>query len=109
MSHTPGPWQVREHMIGHKKTRQWIEVNAPLGVGRSEHPVCRIPAGFTNQEDDARLIAAAPDLLNALAVMTMVVRARFEGLEIVVSDPWEFRRFVEGAESAIARARGETR
>lgn len=62
MNHTPGPWIIRDHTVGYPPRRAWIEVNAPIGEGRGEHPICRIPAGFTNQEADARLIASAPDL-----------------------------------------------
>jgi hypothetical protein len=63
--HTPGPWVIRDHTVGHPPRRAWIEINAPLGSGRGEHPICRIPAGFTNQDADARLIAAAPELVEA--------------------------------------------
>lgn len=62
---TPGPWIIREHTVGHPPRRSWIEINAPVDGGRMEHPICRIPTGFTNQDADARLISAATDLLAA--------------------------------------------
>ena len=65
MSHTPGPWIARDRTVGHPPRRVAIEINAPIGVGRMEHPICRVPSGSTNQDDDARLIAAAPELFEA--------------------------------------------
>jgi hypothetical protein len=66
MGHTPAPWVIRDHTVGHPPRRAWIEIISPVDVGRMEHPICRIPSGFTNQEEDARLIAAAPFLLDKL-------------------------------------------
>jgi hypothetical protein len=48
---------------------------------------------------------ADPGLLDALMTLTAVVRARFEGLEIVASVPRELRAAVEKADAAIANAK----
>jgi hypothetical protein len=53
--------------------------------------------------------AADPGLLDALTTLAAVVKARFEGLEIVASVPRELRAAVEKAEAAIARAGGGSR
>jgi hypothetical protein len=66
MAHTPAPWLIRDRTVGHPPRRIAIEINAPIGIGTMEHPICRIPSGFTNQDDDARLIAAAPELLKVV-------------------------------------------
>jgi hypothetical protein len=54
MSHTPGPWEYRDRMV--------------IGGPRSSY-VCEVSGAASNAEHqaDARLIAAAPALLEALA------------------------------------------
>lgn len=63
MSHTAAPWLKREMYAGTRRYR--IEIYARFDAGRGEHPICQIPGGFTNQDEDAALILAAPDLLGA--------------------------------------------
>jgi hypothetical protein len=48
---------------------------------------------------------ADPALLDALASLTTIVKARFEGLEIVASVPRELRAAVEKADAAIAHTK----
>jgi hypothetical protein len=55
MSHTPGPWEVREG-----KEEVW----GPAVYAMGAHDLQPLAAAET--EADARLIAAAPDLLAAL-------------------------------------------
>ncbi len=60
MSHTPGPWELREG---------WEEVFGPGIYTPDAHetePHAAVSQFDPNAEDDARLIAAAPDLLAAL-------------------------------------------
>jgi len=89
MSHTPGPWHV--HPWGDNS----YEINS------TQLTVCNVP-GFSDEtvdsgsaESNARLIAAAPDLLEAL-----------EGLmpmwESGIDEPW-----VRKARAAIKKAKGE--
>ena len=86
--HTPGPWHIGapppngEQTIG---TQQGLMVAvATTGSG--------VPT-----EANARLIAAAPDLLSALQVAELVLRER--GLQCI----GEYKQI----ESAIAKATGE--
>jgi len=51
--HTPGPWQANKWAPG-------FEVCAP----GSHYTICSL-AGYNNEEANAQLIAAAPDLLEA--------------------------------------------
>lgn len=97
--HTPGPWHVEEP-FGEPGT--YIAVTFP---GFSPGLVCRMidqartPEGKAN----ARLIAAAPDLLAALESLHAVHRA-FSSADNWTSFDDDARA---AAEAAIAKARGE--
>ncbi len=59
--HTPGPW------VAVARTNAYIDIEAPEQHGYSAKKVAS--TSFTNHEANARLIAAAPDLLNALVMV----------------------------------------
>jgi len=99
--HTPGPWGY--HVIGHSR-----EILRPAGtevlIGSDDTWVCAMYPGIggddeATDEANARLIAAAPDLLAAL------IRAR-ECIEDAVgeSDGWQI---FDEIDAAIAKATGE--
>lgn len=56
--HTPGPW------VAVARTNAHIEIEAPNQLGYLAQKVAS--CSLTNHEANARLIAAAPDLLEAL-------------------------------------------
>ncbi len=66
MSHTPGPWTVLEH--------SWCETS--IAAPSTTHAICTLDINHTTEElqeadeaqmaANARLIAAAPDLLECL-------------------------------------------
>lgn len=96
-AHTPGPWSVYEDedeptlVVGHEKMPSY---HIPLwGRVLSETP--------PTEEDraNARLIAAAPDMLDALKAY---IAADESG------DHDSFVNAYEGARAAIAKAEGET-
>lgn len=66
MAHTPGPWFVDEHGVSSK---------AVLGIARVYHAATREEwsgsdfATSSHCEANARLMAAAPELLEALELM----------------------------------------
>jgi hypothetical protein len=60
--HTPSPWTIHDFTAGVERRRTRIEIHGPTTSGRGFHPVCTIPSGFTNQMEDAALIAAAPEM-----------------------------------------------
>ena len=66
MSHTPGPWQAVPHDIGGQQ--RWFIQFGPqnLATIASVNSCCMT---YCNAENDARLIAAAPDLLAALEAL----------------------------------------
>lgn len=94
VAHTPGPWEVAE---GHGR----LSIIHPLNEQDCEQVVDL--CGYMTPEirADARLIAAAPDLLAALEGMSDAVVGHdlhcFEG---------DFREAVLNVRAAIAKARG---
>lgn len=86
--HTPGPW---------------IQAETPSGKGKvingSGFSVCSMQGGaYCQQIIDARLIAAAPDLLEALEGL-MEIESR--GRVMPIGKEWD------AARAAIAKAKGE--
>lgn len=63
---TPGPWEV----TGQSEAGRYISVTAPHPKKNGRKTICRVPfsadPGPYTDDGDARLIAAAPDLLEAL-------------------------------------------
>lgn len=57
--HTPGPWKV-----SHDEHEPYWNIDMPMQDGSSGYGFCNAMVYTT--EDDARLIAAAPELLDAL-------------------------------------------
>ena len=86
--HTPGPWTQLDGM--------WV-------VGHGGRTVCTMAEAKTNNDEmepNARLIAAAPELLEALEAVT--VAAKIEGLD--AKPGWE--NLLESTRAAIAKAKG---
>jgi len=84
MKHTPGPWRV-DYAMGIRGAD-----NVPLAYVLSDSSSTPTP--------DARLIAAAPELLEALR----------ECLSIIGKDPrWEWVKTYRQAHDAIAKATSE--
>lgn len=129
--HTPGPWEVHSH---HHATEQlWLSI----GVGgrgpicdviseahQNYKPVNEAEAGSVaelkylvtdsdEQVANARLIAAAPQLLEALEELTETVRDCI--MESKQKEPWTWEQLnevfgydYEQAKAAICAARGES-
>ena len=89
MNHTPGPWQVSISDDARIEARITTEDGAPVFVGR-----------FVNY-DNARLIAAAPDLLAALR---LILESEETHGDSVVCD---FETLQSVARAAVAKAIGE--
>ena len=97
--HTPGPWVVYEFVDGY-------DIRAPEAecyVVTASDP--EAVWGAIGREADAHLIAAAPELLEALE-LALAAHNR-----LLASDPlkaaWTFGRFEAIARAAIAKAKGE--
>ena len=95
--HTPGPWFVENDETNYKHD---TDPNRPSIRSNAESEgvwfIARIEEGCPNPHENANLIAAAPDLLEAL-----------ENLEnddnSIPSHAWDM------VQSAIAKAKGETK
>lgn len=106
MSHTPGPWWIEDRRLTHptsgiKSGGGGVLIQgAPSGPDLSRNVASINPWGGGNM-DDARLIAAAPDLLEAAthaeAVMA-IVRPR--------SDTAEYLAAMHKLRAAILKAAG---
>jgi hypothetical protein len=99
MKHTPGPWRITEN--GCIASQGYVPIRTPFregafreGPGRSDHPEEVLQA-------NARLIAAAPELLEALKEQ---IEPRAKGWKVT---DWGIRD--ENARAAIAKAEGGPR
>lgn len=117
-AHTPGPWKIRAtggpsvHVTGPKEMAPGRKFTGPPGdVVAFVHD----ERGEREENPNARLIAAAPDLLEALEQLLWLAEPRCSALELEASrHPTEgrpgsarmARRSVDHARAAIAKARG---
>ncbi len=93
MEHTPGPWRVenREHALGElaiMSSNGWVACAATMNEG------------LVNAEANARLIAAAPEMLEALWLITCAYGAS-DGRNGNSGECWDKAR------QALKKARGE--
>lgn len=108
MSHTKGPWRVSREgtlVMGGEN-----EPGERILIARAHYGARPDPSG-EQAEANARLIAAAPELLQALERLTRAVQdvAGPEPSESRYGSLWaELRAEAKEAEAAIAKARGES-
>lgn len=99
-THTPGPWSYR------KAGRiSWIQTDAP----RAEDDLMILPNAAGVSDPNARLIAAAPDLLEALKTHMVLIAAHAAEFARQQPSKWEesnIKRNLEAARAAIAKAEG---
>jgi hypothetical protein len=98
--HTPGPWKFshRKGNDGMYRTEVFSDVHGGIAVCGWTLKHCGNGVTATYREDNARLIAAAPDLLEALNAL---VAAHGSILDLRESDELKLAR------AAIAKATGE--
>ena len=100
--HTPGPWMVHTYDVN------LGPYNKALDVGTSGRAVAKVIGEFENPKvgdqarANARLIAAAPELLEALEAVTRRLEhvLHKNGISALPTD-------IKNARAAIAKARGE--
>jgi hypothetical protein len=94
MSHTPGPWLTTE------STEHWGRVNVTIQAAFTANDIATAWQGNTEtNRANARLIAAAPELLEALEIVKQWDIENF-ALDI----PIEIRKKMQ---AAIEKARGQ--
>lgn len=102
--HTPGPWKVEEYTAG--DSMFGFSPACAVMCRDDNKVVCEIPDYTVGQFDreDARLIAAAPELLEAL------IRLESELVEDKYGNDYEPSPFenLAVARAAIAKATGES-
>ena len=96
--HTPGPWSAT-HILG----RWWIEDADPAAFCRRRIAIVDDGAGIYSPEANARLIAAAPDLLAALEAACAFMNTVIIRGAVKMS---EYEDFMEVVEKAISKAKG---
>ncbi|PWU30686.1 hypothetical protein DK254_00070 [Pseudomonas sp. RW407] len=102
MSHTPGPWFVN----GHERYTKYVE--ARIGGGLlQEVAACGPTERQEQQEANARLIAAAPDLLEALIDAEKKLCIAEHLLDLGEDDSIAFESEILYARAAIAKATGQ--
>ncbi len=100
--HTPGPWAAfgfRGQQM--QPLQSWDEAAPGLSIGsvHSTEPICRVNGYMHPVVANARLIAAAPELLEALE---QIVDCDFD-TDSLLNEDGDIKR----ARAAIAKARGE--
>lgn len=93
--HTPGPWEIRRPSYGQGFTREIWGADGKCVTGMTT----RMTTGPVT-EANARLIAAAPDMLEALEGMVEMATHH-------MMEPEERRERLRNARAAIAKARGQ--
>ena len=91
-AHTPGPWHV-EHHIG-----DWFLIT-PRNHIIAETASTSVAPTYSQQSANARLIAAAPELLEALEDALNTIKA--------LDEDYDERGSYRRGEAAIAKAKGE--
>lgn len=89
--HTPGPWEVR----------QGKEVGNTVYVSSDKGQICTGVNGFESRIPNARLIAAAPELLEALEVAEKALTAIFKAINLCVLENADEMNIIR---AAIAKA-----
>lgn len=95
--HTPGPWALKGYLVGDKQGHRSIYGPKPWGSGSAKVAQTQGVRPAAENEANARLIAAAPELLEALEELH---------LKAVVGTDEERHAALIKAWAAISKARG---
>ena len=93
--HTPGPWNVQRNVVNYRSGRTALEIR-----GAGDDLIATLP-GCDRDAVNARLIAAAPDLLEALKKIANLDYRGTNYTENILVDA------IAVARAAIAKAEGQ--
>ncbi len=96
MAHTPAPWHLSKSGLYVRKT--------PPGIDSMDWNICTMNEQSENYENDARLIAAAPELLEALKACVKVYEENRDAQP--TGHLWPDPNHIFHARRVIARAEG---
>jgi len=101
MSYTKGPWEVRKGMYDDA-----LEIHSCANYEPAKIEICTVQTGLNQsfdreQKSNANLIAAAPELLEAL---DMIREVKVKGLLFCTGE--EIKSASDAMDKAIAKARG---
>lgn len=103
--HTPGPWEIERYSYG------LIQIVGDLKVisDDEEHFTTVVEQiSATNEESNARLIAAAPELLEALVALVKINEEHNQSFIDVIGKPLNWKDdYLDAARAAIRKALGE--
>lgn len=109
--HTPGPWKVTYNgsygpyvdAPGNDRTGYGT---AAHDIGIETHSICAV--GGPNAKANARLIAAAPELLAALKLCAEIIRDAGDELPTMVAGGYDqVNEAADAVNAALARAEGK--
>ncbi len=103
MTHTPGPWEIVSRFVG----PLYIVADVSTAIDKSgKMEIAHVGADtFATAQANARLIAAAPELLDALELARWFVENFPTN---ALPDDKDFVTPIEKVSAAIAKARGTT-
>jgi len=105
--HTPGPWTMHLNRgNGIFKDSYCIANCEDMGQVHKEgnRIIARTPTGIGGiYEDNARLIAAAPELLEALETLNKLLKGVYDGIHVITDNDYVL---IEQAQAAINKAKG---
>ncbi len=105
--HTPGPWYAlrgqRNISIRHKTGDRLLPMVNVASV-RGQFPT---DCPYGSSEANARLIAAAPELLDALIALLSVAPSKAPGAGLIVGAEEKHANALQAARAAIKKATGD--
>jgi len=100
-AHTPGPWEQDGRPIEGLRRKDGRKVTVCMMVDLSTEWGDIIDLVTPEDKANARLIAAAPDMLAALTLILPLAKGY-----VMANDVGSNRQFIAAAEAAIAKAEG---
>ena len=104
---TPGPWLARQFHTGRGAVHGWWVIDSiPDHDGRIvANAICQVSATNDDADANAKLLAAAPDLLGAC--QSLPLDCSFEDAADFKDNSQAFMRAMDLARAAIAKATGK--